>query len=405
MPLTNAAVKNAKPETKPFKVSDQHGLFLLVKPSGSKLWQYKYRIAGKEGLFSIGPYPEVSLAEARERHAKARALVSEGTHPIHHQKLEKLEKSKSAQNTFRAIADEWCAVKKKTWSMSYASQVDTVLKSDVFPHIGSLPIKKVKSVHILQILKDVEKRGAESIAILIRQWCSQIFCFAIAHLQAEYDVAAPLRGAITKPKVEHHAPIPSSALPEFLQTLRRYKGHRSTVIAIELLLLTFVRTVELRKATWGEFDLDKAIWRIPAERMKMKQEHIVPLPKQALSLLLELKEATNSKTLLFPNQRTAGTPITATTINRALENMGYGGQYSGHSFRSTASTILYELGYRSEVIERQLAHAERNKVKAAYNQAQYLKERAEMMQAYADHIDGLTTAHNTQHKTSLSSAG
>lgn len=400
MPLTNAEVKNAKPDTAPYKIADQHGLFLLVNPNGSKLWRFKYRIAGKEGLFSIGPYPEISLAEARDQHSKARALVKSGIHPIHHQKLEQLEKLKNAQNTFRSIADEWYEAKKKTWSESYAAQVQKVLRTDVFPSIGTLPIKQVTSAHILQILKDVEKRGAESIAVLIKQWCSQIFCYAIAHLKADYDVAAPLRGAVTKPKVVHHAPIPASDLPIFIEKLKKYGGHRSTVIAIELLLLLFVRTVELRKAEWSEFDLDNAIWRIPPERMKMKQEHIVPLPSQALAFLRELGKISTSDKYLFPNQRTSDTPITATTINRALENMGYGGIYSGHSFRSTASTILYELGYRSEVIERQLAHAERNKVKAAYNQAQYIQERSLMMQAYADRIDSLVSQFNLKQQIS-----
>jgi integrase len=396
MPLTNAEVKSAKPAEKPYKLADQHGLFLLVKPSGSKLWQYKYRIAGKEGLFSIGQYPDISLADARDSHAKARALVREGTHPKHQRELEDLEKTKSAINTFRAIANDWMSVKKKSWSASYSRQVEHNLKSDVYPKIGALPIRQVTSAHILEIVKAVEARGAESIAILIRQWCSQIFCYAISHLQADYDVAAAIKGAITKPKVEHHKPISESELPRFIEKLRTYGGQRATVIAIELLLLTYVRTGELRMAKWSEFDLQNSIWRVPAERMKMKQEHIVPLAKQAVALLAELREINKDCSLLFPNQRNLERPITATTINRALENMGYGGQISGHCFRSTASTILYELGYRTEVIERQLAHAESNKVKAAYNQAQYLKERAEMMQAYADRIDNLVLAYNAE---------
>ena len=393
MPLTNLEVKNASydPEKKD-TLPDQHGLYLLLRKNGSKLWRFKYRIAGKEGLYSIGTYPDVSLATAREEHAKARALVKQGIHPIHQRKLEKLEQSQCALNTFRAIAEEWCEVKKKSWSKTYAAQVDTGLKSDVFPYIGTLPIKQVTSAHILLILKNVEKRGAATVAILIRQWCSQIFCYAISHLQADYDVATPLKGAITKPAVEHHKPIPENEIPAFLQKLRSYKGRRTTVIAIELLSLTFVRTVELRKAVWAEFDFQNKIWRIPAKNMKMKQEHIVPLSKQAIALLTELKDISGSKTFLFPNQRTANTPITGTTINRALENMGFGGEISGHCFRSTASTILYEIGYRTEVIERQLAHTESNKVKAAYNQAQYLKERTVMMQDYADRIDTLVIA-------------
>lgn len=399
MSLTNSEIKNAKPTDKPYKKSDQGGLHLLIKPSGSKLWQYKYRIAGKEQTYSIGAYPDVSLAEAREQHAKAKSLVKDGIHPIHQREREKLEQDKNAKNTFRAIAEDWVAGKKKTWSKNYARQVEHILETDVYPSIGSLPIKQVTSAHILKIIKAAEKRGAESIAILIRQWCSQIYCYAISHLHAEYDVASPLKGAVTKPNVEHHKPIPESEIPAFLERLRVYRGHRATVIAIELLLLTFVRTGELRKADWKEFDLHNQVWRIPADRMKMKQEHIVPLPKQAVVLLNELRGLCESR-LLFPNQRTAGTPITGTTINRALENMGYGGQISGHCFRSTASTILYELGYRTEVIERQLAHAESNKVKAAYNQAQYLKERAEMMQDYADRIDSLLSQHNLkQHST------
>ena len=275
------------------------------------------------------------------------------------------------------------------WTPYYLRQVERFMASDVFPQIGALPIKQVTAAHVLSIMKKTEARGAETIAILIRQWCSAVFRYAVANLQADGDPAAALKGAVVRPKVKHHAPLSAKQIPAFVTALGKFGGYRTTAIAIELLLLTFVRTVEMRKATWSEFDLEAALWRIPAERMKMKTEHLVPLSSQAVALVKELHEWTGGRNYLFPNYRAPKSCMTATTVNRALERMGYRGKFSGHGFRSTASTLLHELGYRPEVIERQLAHAERNNVTAAYNHAEYLKERKAMMQQWASYLDGL----------------
>ncbi len=386
MPLTATAVKNAKPKSKPYKLSDMNGMYLLVSTTGARLWRYKYRIAGKEGVFAIGEYPQVTLVNARDELARARELVKQGIHPLHQRKLEHLEIVSDAGNTFRAISGDWIDKNKSRWSPYYLKQVERFMELDVYPKIGPLPIKQITAAHIHKILKTVEARGAETVAINIRQWCSAVFRYAVSNLQADADPAAALKGAVTRPKVRHNQPLAPKDIPAFLTTLSKFGGYRTTSIAIELLMLTFVRTVELRKAVWSEFDLDGAMWRIPPERMKMKREHLVPLSKQSVTLLKELHEWTGSRTFLFPNYRTPTDCMTGTTVNRALERMGYGGKLSAHGFRGTASTILHEQGYRSELIEKQLAHSELNKVKAAYNHAEYMPERIAMMQDWADYI-------------------
>jgi integrase len=387
--LTDTAIKNAKAKDKPYKIADGGGLHLLVSQTGAKLWRYKYRIGGKEGTFAIGEYPALGLAKARAEHAKSRDLVDLGVHPLHNRKAEELKQTSDAGNTFKAIASDWIDKNKKRWTPYYLRQVERFMASDVFPQIGALPIKQVTAAHVLSIMKKAEARGAESVAISIRQWCSAVFRYAVANLQTGADPAAALKGAVARPTVQHNAPLSANEIPAFMTALGKYGGYRTTSIAVELLLLTFVRTVELRKASWSEFDLEAALWRIPAERMKMKAEHLVPLSAQAVVLLKELKKWTGNQMYLFPNYRTPKECMTATTINRALERMGYRGKFSAHGFRSTASTLLHEQGYRPEVIERQLAHAERNKVKAAYNHAEYLKERKTMMQQWASYIDSL----------------
>lgn len=393
MPLTDAKVRTAKPEAAPAKMADGGGLYLEVRTTGAKLWRYRYRIAGKENVFAIGEYPVVSLAEARAEHAKARALVSSGVHPSHNRKVERLSNLVANANTFEAVANEWIAKKSANWTPYYQRQVVNVLGADVFPHVGKLPIRSVTAAHLLEIIRRIEARDATTIALLVRQWSSAIFRYAVATLRADHDPAAALRGAVERTKIEHHRPLSRSQIVHFLGELDKYGGYRTTVIALRLMLLTFVRTVELRKAQWSEFDLDDAEWRIPAERMKMREPHIVPLSTQAVKLLEELKTYTGGRGLLFPNYRRPSEYMTATTLNRALERMGFNGKdgigFSAHGFRATASTILNELGYRADVIERQLAHAERNKVRASYNQAEYLGERRAMMQEWANFIDGL----------------
>jgi len=399
MPLTDAKIRNAKPEAKPVKLVDGGGLYLEVRPSGAKLWRYRYRIAGKENVFAVGEYfndkrgGHVSLDEARSERDKARALVKQGIHPAHHRQAERLATHAENANTFEAVAREWIAKKKPGWTPYYLRQVERFMQADVFPKIGKLPIRSVTAAHLLEIVKLIEGRGAETVAVLVRQWASAVFRYAVATLRADSDPAAALKGAIHRPKVEHHKPMSRDQIGDFVKALDGYAGYRTTVIALRLMLLTFVRTVELRGAQWAEFDLDRAEWRIPAERMKMRELHIVPLSWQVVELLRELHTHTGGRTFLFPNYRNPKACMTATTLNRALERMGFNGKdsigFSAHGFRATASTILNETGFRSDVIERQLAHAERDKTRASYNQAEYMPERRAMMQQWADMVDSI----------------
>lgn len=394
--LTDTKLRNAKPTDKPYKLQDGQGLYLDVRPSGTKIWRYRYWITPeRDGIYTIGEYPGVSLSEARREREWAREHVKQGLNPTHAKEAERLRRMGEHANTFEAVTREWMEQNKPHWSEGYYNQVKINVERDLFPKIGSLPIRMVKASHLLGIIRDVEKRGAQSIAVLIRQWSGQIFRYAVATLRADSDPAAALYGSIKRAPVRHNPPLAKDEIPRFLVLLGSYGGYRGTVIALTLMLRTFVRTVELRKAEWTEFDLEAAEWRVPADRMKMKKQmkvgesHIVPLSRQAVALLTELKTISGGRRFLFPNLRTPDTCMTATTINRALERMGYLGKFSGHGFRSTASTLLHEMGWRSELIERQLAHAERDKVKAAYNHAEYMPERREMMQAWSDWIDEL----------------
>lgn len=390
--LTATAIKNLKPDAtgKPRKHADGGGLYLLVAATGVRLWRYKYRLGGKEQVFALGAYPEVTLAKARELHGNARELVAKGVHPRIQREADKHEAQVLAEDTFKAIAAAWITSETK-WSNTYRAQVERFMKSDVYPAFGSLPIRQVSPSHILSLIKSVEARGAETVAIQIRNWCSQVFRYAAAQLKVDYDPTGILKGAVKRPKIKHNRALKPEEIVELLTQIGKFGGFRVTVIAIELLMLTFVRTVELRMASWSEFDLEKALWIIPAERMKMKQEHVVPLSKQVLALLYELKGITGAGPWLFPNNRRPHDCMTATTINRALERMGLCGKgtigFSAHGFRGTASTILHGEGHPSDVIERQLAHAERNKIKAIYNQAQYIPERIALMQHWAEYID------------------
>lgn len=404
MPLTDAKIRNTKSEAKPVKLVDGGGLYLEVRPTGAKLWRYRYRIAGKENVFAVGEYfndkrgGHVSLDEARSERDKARALVKQGIHPAHHRQAERLATHAENANTFEAVALEWIAKKKPGWTPYYLRQVERFMQADVFPKIGKLPIRSVTAAHLLEIVKLIEGRGAETVAVLVRQWASAIFRYAVATLRADSDPAAALKGAIHRPKVEHHKPMTRDQIGDFVQALDGYAGYRTTVIALRLMLLTFVRTVELRGAEWSEFDLDRAEWRIPAERMKMREPHTVPLSWQAVELLRELHTYTGGRTFLFPNYRNPKACMTATTLNRALERMGFNGKdsigFSAHGFRATASTILNETGFRPDVIERQLAHAERDKTRASYNQAEYMPERRAMMQQWADMVDSIADGAN-----------
>ncbi|MFZ2291283.1 MAG: integrase arm-type DNA-binding domain-containing protein [Corynebacterium casei] len=390
MPLTDAKIRNTKAGDKPLKLTDGGGLYLEIRPTGTKLWRLRYRIDGKENVFAIGGYPEIGLADARDAREKAKPLIRQGIHPSHNRQAERLANSAANANTFEAVAGEWIKKKAPSWTPYYLRQVERFMAADVFPFVGKLPIRNVSAAHLLEILNRIEGRGAVTVALLVRQWSSAVFRYAVATLRADADPAAALKGAIQRPRVQHHKPLTRDQIAEFSKALEQYGGYRATVIALRLMLLTFVRTVELRRAEWNEFDLDRAEWRIPAERMKMREPHLVPLSTQAVELLRELATHTGGRRQLFPNLRNPSECMTATTLNRALERMGFNGKdsigFSAHGFRATASTMLNEMGFRADVIERQLAHAERNKVRASYNQAEYLEERRQMMQAWAEYL-------------------
>lgn len=394
--LTDTKLRNSKPAEKPYKLQDGQGLFLEVRPSGSKFWRYRYwKADGKDGLYTIGEYPAVSLSDARKEREWAREQVKEGRNPTQVREAERMERIGDAATTFEGVAREWIEHNRESWSARYCEQAETFLASDVFPTIGAFPIKTVKAPHLLPILKKVEGRGAPSIAVLIRQWSGQIFRYAVATNRAEDDPTGALKGALKRRRVRHNPPLSIDNIPVLLSKLEKYGGYIPTKIAVKLMLLTFTRTQELRMAEWCEFDLDGAEWRVPAARMKMAkfmlpgEVHIVPLSRQAVKLLRELHNINGGRNYLFPNLRRPNACMTNTTINRVLERLGFGGEFSGHGFRSTASTFLHELGYNDKVIDRQLAHAERNKVKAAYDHAEYLPQRRIMMQAWADWIDAL----------------
>jgi len=401
MPLIDTQIRNAKPASKPQKFTDGGGLYLEVRPSGSKLWRYRYRIANKENVFALGEYfndrrpGHLSLEGARSERDKAKALVRQGVHPAHARRSERLTSLAEGANTFEAIAKEWIDRNKARWTPYYLRQVENFLKQDVYGDIGKMPIRSVTAAHLLGIIRRIEARGAPTVAVLVRQWGSAIFCYAVATLRADTDPAAALKRAINRPKVKHHKPLSREQVGQFVRGLEGYAGYRPTVIALNLMLLTFVRTAELRGARWSEIDFDRAEWRIPAERMKMRDPHIVPLSTQALELLSELQTITGGREFLFPNHRNPRDFMSKTTLNTALERMGFNGKetigFSPHGFRATASTILNECNFRPDAIERQLAHSPRNKVRAIYNQGEYLEERKAMMQQWADMIDEMST--------------
>jgi integrase len=389
MKLTDTACKNAKPLEKSFKLSDGAGLYLEVMPTGSKYWRLKYRFASKEKRLAIGVYPAISLKEAREKRDHARKLIQNGTDPSQLKKDLKYQQTIDTENTFKKIAIEWHENQKPTWNKRHAITVLRRLEMNIFNHIGDKPIHTIKAQELLSVVRIIERRDALDVAHRALQTCGQIFRYAIAIGKAERDITADLRGALKTRKKENYNRLEAKELPEFLNKLEEYDGDHQTILGFKLLILTFVRTGELRGAKWEEIDFDKSEWRIPAERMKMKEQHIVPLSTQSLLILKELQTLNGFREYIFPNRNKPLTFISENTLLYALYRMGYHSRATPHGFRATASTILNEHGFRPDVIERQLAHAERNKVRASYNHAQYLPERRQMMQWWADYLGKL----------------
>lgn len=390
MKLTDTAVKNAAPKDKQYTLYDSEGLFLLVMPNGSKLWRWKYRVGGVERRTSLGVYPKVSLRAARLERDRLQAELKRGVDPaIEKQALKAVERATG--ETFQLIAEEWHKKFRHTWADNTAKTVIERLQKDIFPYIGARPIREITPPELLAVIRRIESRGAVETARRDLQKCGEIFRYALATGRAERDVAADLRGAIAPPKKRHFAAIHEpKEIGELLRAIEGYQGSLITRCALKIAPLTFVRPGELRHAEWIEIDLENAEWRIPAARMKMREKHIVPLSRQAVEVLQELHPLTGSGSYVFPGERSRSRPMSENTVLAALRRLGYEkGEMTGHGFRSMASTILHEQGWQSEVIERQLAHGDRNKIRASYNFAQYLPERRKMMQAWADYLSSL----------------
>jgi integrase len=402
MALTEVAVRSAKPSAKDTKLFDGRGLYLLVCANGSKLWRLKYRFAGREKLLSLGPYPDVGLKQAREQREAARKLVASGIDPSSHRKREKAAQT----NTFDAVASEWLALQAKSLMESTLSRERSRLERFIFPHLGSRPIAQITPPELLAALRRIELRGTNESAHRTRSICSRVFRYAVATGRAERDCTADLRGALPPVTGGHFAAITEPAkIGELLRAIDGYIGQPSTAYALRMAPYVFVRPGELRRAEWREFDLNGAEWRIPGERMKAREPHLVPLARQANDLLRALRPITGHGRYLFPSLRSSARPISDNTINAALRSLGYDGQeMTGHGFRSMASTALNEQGWHPDLIELQLAHAERNKVRGAYNRAQRLRERRQMMQAWADYLDTLRAGRSTNSRPMAAAA-
>jgi integrase len=383
---TKKLAKGAKPQ----KLADEKGLYLLVTTSGL-YFRFDYRFGGKRLTLALGVYPDLSLKAAREKHREARQHLANGIDPGQVKKATKtMDKTRTA-NSFEAVAREWFAKKSPVWAETHSSKVIVRLEQDIFPWLGAKPIAEVTAPDLLAALRRIESRGAVDTAHRAKQACSQVFRYAIATGRAERDPAADLRGALQSINKQHFSTITEPLkIGALLRGLHGYSGSFVVQCALKLAPLTFVRPGELRRAEWEEVDLDRAEWRIPAAKMKMKTTHIVPLSRQAVQILKELHPLTGSGKYLFPSVRTNDRPMSENTVNGALRRLGYSKEeITGHGFRGMASTSLHEQGWQSDIIERQLAHGERNPVKAAYNHAEYLPERRRMMQAWANFLDEL----------------
>jgi integrase len=387
--LTEAAVKAAKPSASARKLYDEKGLFLFVPPTGARLWRFRYRLHGKEKLLALGAYPDVSLKRAREKRDAARRLIADGIDPSAKKQAEK----QADAETFQAIATEWLGLQRKALKQKTLVKAQWTFKDLLFPYIGSRPIRSLTAPELLSVFRRLEARGKHETAHRTKQRASQVFRFAIATGRAERDPTADLRGALAPIVVTNHAAITDpKQVGELLRAIDAYSGQPATEAAFKLAPLLFVRPGELRAARWDELDLHSASpeWRIPAERMKMGELHVVPLSRQAVRILRELHAITGPDGYVFPSLTDSNRSMSENALTAALRRMGYSGQeMTWHGFRTIASTLLNEQGWHPDLIELQLAHRERNSVRDAYNRAQRLPERRKMMQAWADYLDTL----------------
>ena len=385
--LSDTRIRAAKPMERPYKLFDERGLYLLVTPTGNRLWRLRYRMGALEKLLALGAYPDVPLKRAREKRDEARKLIADGIDPNAKRKAER-----SAQaETFEAVANEWLELHKSSLAPETIPMLGTRLRSFLYPYIGSRPVADIRAQELLAVLRRIEARGRHETAHRVRALAGRVLRYAVATGRAPHDVAADLKDALAPVKSKNFASVTDPRrVGELMRAIHGYGGHPVTALALKLAPLVFVRPGELRAAEWSEFDLENADWRIPAARMKMREPHVVPLSRQALAILRELQPLARGGRYLFPSLRTRDRPMSDNTINAALRRLGYTSEeQTGHGFRSMASTLLNEQGFPPDVIELQLAHAERSKVRAAYNKAQRLPERRKMMQAWADYLEGL----------------
>lgn len=391
MPLTDTKIKNARPQEKPYTLQDGQGLYLEIRPSGAKFWRYRFWLTPtKDGRYTIGEYPSVTLSDARKEREWAREQVKLGHNPTDVRRRQKQQNVAEASNTFKLVAKEWIERKSHTWKPATKEQVESFLAINAYPAFGDKAIRDVTAHEILAMLRGMEKRGSVSSALKVRQWCSAIFCYAVATLRADTDPAAALKGAIIPKRIKHSRALEAEEIADYYARISDYNGFTATKTILQLLPYVFVRQVELRSAEWAEFDLENGLWVIPADKMKMGRIHSVPLCQTAVDLINQLQPVTGNGKYLFPNVKNPATVMSESTINRAIEYLGYPSKHlTAHDFRATASTRLHEMGFRHDVIERQLAHVEQNRVVAAYNHAEYMPDRREMMQKWGEWIDAL----------------
>lgn len=399
MKLNARQVETAKPKDKPYKLADGGGMYLEVFPNGTKSWRMKYRIAGKEKRVVFGVYPTITLADARSKRDDAKKLLVNGVDPSAFKKESKLAQIEEVKNTFQQIALEWHNMKVKKWSAGYASDILEAFNKDVFPFIGQRPVADIKPLELLNVLKKMEERGATEKANKVRQRCGEVFRYAIVTGRAEYNPAPDLTSAMQGHESKHYPFLTIEELPAFFKALAGYSGSELVVLAARLMIITGVRTGELRGALWSEIYTDKGLWEISAERMKMRRPHIVPLSVQALEIIEKIRAMTGNFHLMFPGRNDPSKTMSEASINQVFKRIGYTGRVTGHGFRHTMSTVLHEQGYNTAWIETQLAHLDKNAIRGTYNHAQYLDGRREMLQWYADYMDSLENGGNVMHGT------
>lgn len=393
MPLSDTTIRTAKPKDKLYRLTDANGLCLEVTPTGSKLWRYRYRFNGSAKMLALGAYPSVTLLKARQLRDGARQLLIEGTDPGEQKKTAK-QAQKVEGLTFETLAREWFAYNAPRWAESTTYKAKLYLENDLIPGIGSRPVKAITRPDLVELVRKVEARGTLNAAGKIRQWLHQIFRYGLAKGVVDANPATDLSVVAAPPKAaRHHPHVTFAELPELLAKSEAANIHSLTRYAIRLLALTAVRPGELRQAPWAEFDLARATWTIPAERMKARRPHIVPLPRQAVAILRQLQEVTGRYELVFAGANPQR-PMSENTVNKALRLMGYEGRQTGHGFRHLLSTELNGRGYNKDWIERQLAHGDSDEIRGTYNHAAYVEQRREMMQAWADSIDALCAGAN-----------